>query len=155
MLTQRHQATAASGVGQWVSTTASQRLSGRLAKNTAPEIMLRRRLHAAGMRFRLHPSLGQRLTADLAFPSAQVVVFVDGCFWHGCPRHARWSPAGPNAEQWKQKFARNRNRDAAANIIAEQQGLYPVRVWECEIREDVDAVVSRLRALVCARREAI
>jgi DNA mismatch endonuclease (patch repair protein) len=140
--------------GSWVSTRASERLRGRVGKDTGPEVMLRRRLHAAGLRYRLHPVLGQRLTADLAFPSARVVVFVDGCFWHGCPRHARWTPAGPNAERWARKFARNRERDAAATMLAEQQGLCPVRVWECEIREDVEGVVRQLSALVQSRREA-
>ena len=133
-------------------TDASARLAGRAAKDTGPEVVLRRRLHARGMRFRLHPSLGQRLTADLAFPSAKVVVFVDGCFWHCCPRHTRWTPAGPNAERWTRKFERNRERDAQANRLAEEQGLYPVRVWECDIREDVESVVERLSVLVHARR---
>jgi DNA mismatch endonuclease, patch repair protein len=145
---------AADDADSWVSTRASGRLRGRVGKDTGPEVMLRRRLHAAGLRYRLHPVLGQRLTADIAFPSARVVVFVDGCFWHGCPRHARWTPSGPNAERWARKFARNRERDAAATMLAEQQGLCPVRVWECEIREDVEGVVRQLSALVRGRREA-
>lgn len=142
-------------LGAWVSTDASAHLRGRVARNTGPEVMLRRRLHAAGLRFRLHPPLGQGLTADIAFPAPRIVVFVDGCFWHGCTRHARWTPSGPNAERWARKFARTRERDELANRLAEERGLYPVRVWECEIREDVDGVVKRLSALVRGRRDSL
>ena len=142
-------------LGAWVSTDASAHLRGRVARDTGPELVLRRRLHAAGLRFRLHPALGEGLTADLAFPAARMVVFVDGCFWHGCTRHARWTPTGPNAERWIHKFARTRERDEIANRLAEEQGLYPVRVWECEIREDVDDVVERLSSLVISRRDSL
>jgi len=56
-------------------------------KNSAAERALRSALHAAGLRFRLHRRV-ERVVADIVFPSARVLVFVDGCFWHGCPRHA-------------------------------------------------------------------
>src|SRR4051794_39660164 len=80
----------------WVSTPrGSASLAGRTSRDTTPEIVLRRQLHRLGLRYRLHPRLGSRLTADLVFRSARVVVFVDGCFWHGCPIHSRWRPNGP------------------------------------------------------------
>lgn len=141
-----------SDLSVWKTTAASRVLSGRQARHTTPELALRRRLHADGLRFRLHPQLGERLTADLVFPSARVVVFVDGCFWHGCPKHQRWRPSGPNAELWRSKFVRNRERDKRASEIAEEQGLLPLRVWECAIRDDLDRIAREIEEIVWERR---
>src|SRR4051794_33740524 len=76
-------------------------------KNTKPELMLRKALWAAGLRYRLHTRLPGR--PDLTFSGSRVVVFVDGCFWHSCPKH-RTTPK-TNAAFWNAKIGRNTARD--------------------------------------------
>src|SRR4051794_37476817 len=75
------------GQSAWVKTDRSRALSGRRSKDTAPEVALRKALHAAGARFRLHRRIVKGCTPDLVLPGRAVAVFVDGDFWHGCPVH--------------------------------------------------------------------
>lgn len=126
----------------WVVTDHSARLSGRRNRDTAPEVALRRELHRLGRRFRLQRRVAGRVTADIVLPGSRVAVFVDGCFWHGCPHHYR-PPAGPNAQAWKDKITGNRARDVRATKAASEAGWMVVRVWECQIKDDV-AAVARL-----------
>jgi G:T-mismatch repair DNA endonuclease (very short patch repair protein) len=78
-------------------------------------------------------------------PSRRLAVWVDGCFWHGCPRHGRATPfTGPNASLWEDKLRRTRARDLEAVGLAVELGWQPVRVWECEIRADPRLVARRL-----------
>ena len=99
---------------KWVSTSSGRHLAGRKKKDTAPEVALRKALHAAGARFRLHRQLAKGCTPDIVMPGRRLAIFVDGCFWHGCPRHGRKTPfTGPNAELWEQKMQRNAERDQA------------------------------------------
>lgn len=72
-------------------------------------------------------------------------MFVDGCFWHGCPIHGRkkaWT--GPNAGLWAEKMRRNAERDQRSTALAEEHGWRVVRVWECEVSQDPLAVAKRL-----------
>ena len=81
-------------------------------------------------------------------PSRRLAIFVDGCFWHGCPEHGRRTPwTGPNAGLWEEKMRRNRARDEVANETARSLGWTPVRIWECEVHEDPHAVARRLLVL--------
>jgi len=122
---------------QWVSTEASKGLCGRRSKHTEPELLLRRALHAAGARFRLHRELLHGCTPDLVLPRRHVAVFVDGDFWHGCPAHGRTRGfRGPNAGLWETKIARTQERDRRATQLAEDAGWAVVRLWECEVRAD-------------------
>lgn len=99
-------------------------------RDTGPELALRRALHARGLRYFVHrrpvPSL--RRTADIVFPRARLAVFVDGCFWHGCPRHH--TVAKSNAEFWATKMRRNRERDEETNGLLKENGWTVLRVWE-------------------------
>ena len=101
-------------------------------RDTQPELLLRRELHRLGFRYRVdHPLPGMpRRRADVLFTRARVVVFVDGCFWHGCPEH-KTSPAN-NAAWWATKLARNveRDRETDAHLVA--LGWRVLRVWEHE-----------------------
>lgn len=118
-------------------------------KDTFPEMALRRRLHAAGLRYRTGlpvPGLPRR-SIDIAFTRAKVAVFVDGCFWHACPQHAT-TPIS-NADWWAAKLARNQERDAATSEHLVADGWAVVRVWE---HEDAGDVVSWLEPLVRSRR---
>ncbi|MYR49310.1 DNA mismatch endonuclease Vsr [Streptomyces sp. SID4928] len=112
-------------------------------KDTGPELALRRLLHASGLRYRVdaRPVPEVRRRADLVFPGARVAVFVDGCFWHGCPEHYR--PATRNAEFWREKIEGNRNRDRETNETLRAAGWSVVRVWEHEAPETAAELVSR------------
>ena len=83
---------------------ASHRMARVRQKGTRAELGLRKVLHARGLRYRLHVPLltKPRRVADIVFPSARIAVFVDGCFWHGCPQHATWPAA--NADWWRRKI---------------------------------------------------
>ena len=129
----------------WTKTPSSRGLSGRRSKDTAPELHLRRALHAAGGRFRLHRRLGPGCTPDLVLPRRRVAVFVDGDFWHGCPKHfGHRAVGGPNATLWATKFVAVRERDLRATHLAEAAGWLVVRVWECEVWADATAVAARI-----------
>ncbi|MFL6099330.1 MAG: very short patch repair endonuclease [Actinomycetales bacterium] len=135
-------------VEKWVSTQAGRHLSGRRKKDTAPELLLRKALHAAGLRFRLHRQLAKGCTPDIVLPSRRIAIFVDGCFWHGCPRHGRKTPwTGPNAELWRVKLERNHERDARSTSIAKTHGWRVIRVWECTVAKDVARVSLQIRDL--------
>lgn len=100
-------------------------------EDTAPELTVRRALHEAGLRFRLHD---KRLpgSPDLVLPGRMTVVFVHGCFWHGhdC-RHGRVK-AKTNEEFWTEKIDANRARDARQQADLRQLGWFVEVVWECE-----------------------
>ncbi|WP_429436579.1 very short patch repair endonuclease [Paraburkholderia sp. GAS33] len=116
-------------------------------KNTDPEVRLRKRLHAEGLRYVLHPAaLPGR--PDIAFPKYQAVVFVHGCFWHGheC-RAGRLSST--NREFWSGKIAANRARDARKVAELEGLGWKVATVWECETKGSrLDQTVSALVAFI-------
>jgi DNA mismatch endonuclease, patch repair protein len=125
----------------WVSTERGGHLAGRRKVNTAPEVLLRKAVHAAGGRFRLHRQIAKGCTPDFVLPGRRVAVFVDGCFWHGCPQHGRKTPwTGPNAELWADKMRRNHERDLRSTRLAQDQGWTVVRVWECQVRLGADDV---------------
>jgi DNA mismatch endonuclease (patch repair protein) len=136
----------------WVRTKHAQGLSGRRGSDTRVEKMLRRALWRSGLRYRLQPPLGERLKADLLLLPSRVCVFVDGCYWHQCPRHKPAPRTGPNVELWREKFARTRERDLKANALAREIGYTPMRSWECDIVRDVDAVARRLNDVASGAR---
>jgi DNA mismatch endonuclease (patch repair protein) len=109
------------------------------------ERALRSALFREGLRFRVHyrtPEVARR-SIDVAFIGPRVAVFVDGCFWHGCPQHATW-PAR-NAEFWREKIEANRRRDRQTDALLKAAGWRVIRVWE---HEDIDAEVARIRDAV-------
>ena len=115
------------------SEALQRRMSGQRSKDTAPELSLRRQLHAMGLRYRVHvrPLNDLRRTADIVFTRARVAVFVDGCFWHGCPDHGR-RRHDVNPWYWPEKIARNRRRDADTDLRLNEAGWTVIRVWEHE-----------------------
>jgi len=114
--------------------------------NTKPELILRRALHRLGLRFRVGlsvPGLPRR-TMDIAFTRQRVAVFVDGCFWHGCPVHGV-APKN-NAEWWAQKLSANKLRDDDTTQHLQASDWRVVRVWEHQpVDEQVRAVLQALR----------
>jgi DNA mismatch endonuclease (patch repair protein) len=129
----------------WVSTAAGAHLSGRKKKDTSPEIALRKALYAQGARFRLHRQLAKGCTPDIVMPGRGLAIFVDGCFWHGCPEHGRKTAfTGPNARLWADKMLRNAERDQRSSALAESLGWKAIRVWECEVRDSADRVATEM-----------
>ena len=117
-------------------------------KNTNPELMLRRALYAAGVRgWRCHYK-GAAGTPDVAWPSLRVAVFVDGAFWHGHP--SRHKP-GRSGQYWDDKIARNVERDRTADAALASLGWSVVRVWDFEVRRDLDSVVARVLQALAER----
>lgn len=126
-----------------------RRMSRQASHDTAPEVALRRELHARGLRYFVHrrPLPGLRREADMVFPRARVAVFVDGCWWHGCPRHG--GQAKTNSQFWTDKIGRNRARDRDTDQRLQAQGWLVVRVWE---HEPVVEAAARLEAAVAKQR---
>ncbi|MAL96790.1 MAG: very short patch repair endonuclease [Haliea sp.] len=110
----------------------SQRMARVRQKDTGGEIALRRELHKMGLRYRVAFEVLKkpRRVADIAFPGIRLAVFVDGCFWHGCPEHATWPKR--NADFWRHKIETNRSRDADTNERLRSIGWRVLRFWEHE-----------------------
>jgi DNA mismatch endonuclease, patch repair protein len=126
----------------WATTPAVRRsMQANRSRDTAPEIALRRRLYAAGLRYRVNTRAlpGLRRNVDVVFRSAQVAVEVYGCFWHGCPKHYRRPTA--NDAYWSQKVARNVERDRAAELALDDAGWEVIVVWEHDNIERAAACV--------------
>jgi DNA mismatch endonuclease (patch repair protein) len=111
-------------------------------RDTGIEREIRSRLHARGLRFRVHRRLlkGSRREVDVVFPGAKVAVFVDGCFWHGCPEHGTW-PRN-NADFWRRKIEGNVERDRDTDARLEADGWTVLRVWEHEAPADAAARIA-------------
>jgi len=109
--------------------------------DTTPELALRRALWAQGARCRLEQRV-RKARPDLLFRRARVAVFVDGCFWHGCPIHYR-PPVG-NASYWRGKIERNRARDERNTKELEAEGYLVLRFWECEVKAGLEFAVARV-----------
>jgi len=131
------------------SPEASRRMARVRQRGTDVEVGLRRALHALGLRYRLQVPLftKPRRVADIVFPGPRVAVFVDGCFWHGCPLHATWPKE--NAGFWRAKIEANRARDADTTRRLRELGWEVIRVWSHEdpaeaARLIFDRVVERM-----------
>ncbi len=111
---------------------------------TTPELRLRSALWSAGLRYRLRYKLPGK--PDLVFPGARVAVFVDGCFWHGCPVHCVRPKS--NQSYWGYKLDCNIERDQRVVVELAQLGWQAERLWQHEIEESLPDVVERLVALV-------
>lgn len=124
-------------------------MSKQRTRDTAPEIALRKELHARGRRFRLgvHVPGVPRRTIDIAFAAAHVAVFVDGCFWHVCPEHGT-SPRA-NGGWWSAKLERNIWRDRDTDLHLREAGWRVFRVWEHEAVADA---ADRIEAVLLSRR---
>jgi DNA mismatch endonuclease (patch repair protein) len=117
---------------QAVNPTVSAQMSRMPRAATGPEMALRRGLHRAGLRYRVNVR-GLPGTPDIVFTKARIAVFVDGCYWHLCPRHACIPKT--NTEWWLAKFEENRARDRRKDAALRKDGWLPLHVWE---HQDVD-----------------
>ncbi|MGH9726646.1 MAG: DNA mismatch endonuclease Vsr [Candidatus Acidiferrales bacterium] len=135
----------------WSKTDYSKRLSGRVSRDTQPELVLRKAIFALGMRYRIDAAVAPRTKADIVFPACRVAVFVDGCFWHGCPIHGRRAFQGPNADSWKIKMRRNTDRDRRNTRQATKAGWKVLRFWECEVLESPERYAQKVALQVQKR----
>jgi DNA mismatch endonuclease (patch repair protein) len=122
-------------------------MQGNRKRDTRPELSLRRAVHAAGLRYRVasRPLPQRPWTADLVFSRARVAVFVDGCYWHGCPDH--YAQPRTNPGYWSSKIERNRSRDALVDGELQTAGWRSVRIWEHEpIEAALAQVIEAVRA---------
>jgi DNA mismatch endonuclease (patch repair protein) len=127
----------------------SERMSRQRRRDTRPEVELRRELHARGLRFRVDRAVlsDRRRRVDIVFGPARVAVFVDGCFWHGCPEHG--VRPRTNVEFWDEKIRVNRTRDRRTDEELAAAGWRVVRIWE---HEAVVTAADLIEELVRARR---
>jgi DNA mismatch endonuclease (patch repair protein) len=125
-------------------------MRGNRSKDTTPELALRSLLHQRGLRYRVdaYPVPGLRRRADILFPRERLAVFVDGCFWHGCPEHYR--PSTKNTPFWQDKLRSNRARDSDTNQALAAAGWAVIRIWE---HEDMTAAADRVETAVRTARE--
>ena len=113
-------------------------------KDTKPEILLRKNLWARGLRYRLKSKLPGK--PDLIFPGAHIAVFIDGCFWHRCPKHFQM----PKTRKlfWTEKIKKNKDRDKEVSRLLKQANWRVIRFWEHEVENDLEGCVARVMKAV-------
>lgn len=136
------------------SREASRRMAKVRQTGTGAEIALRRELYRRGLRYRIDFEVLKkpRRIADIVFPGQKIAVFVDGCFWHGCPEHATWPKQ--NAEFWRQKIEANRLRDADTNERLRGIGWTVLRFWAHESPAEAAEAVVQTVTMAKSKRSA-
>lgn len=131
------------------SLAAHNRMVAQRQRDTEAELHVRRILFRKGMRYRVdYPVLHKPLRrADIAFMGVKVAVFIDGCFWHGCPVHGTRAKA--NAAFWDDKISTNQKRDKDTNNRLKEQGWSVIRIWE---HEDPEKAAKKIEKEVRQRR---
>jgi DNA mismatch endonuclease, patch repair protein len=126
------------------SEAALHRMKAAKPRDTAPEIAIRKELHRRGLRYRVDTRPLQEFNrrADIVFKPVKVAVFVDGCFWHGCPIHG--TSAKANADFWRLKIERNKERDKDTNNKLKEAGWEVIRIWEHESPEEASEKIYRI-----------
>lgn len=125
----------------WASSPGvRQSMVGNKSRDTKPELMVRRYLHASGLRYRVHarPIKEWNRRADIVFSKAKVAVFVNGCFWHGCAKH--YIEPKTNVDYWFPKIARNVERDAETFARLRSEKWLVIVIWE---HEDLEARAAK------------
>jgi DNA mismatch endonuclease, patch repair protein len=128
-------------------------MQGNRSRDTKPEMAVRRQLHRLGLRYRvgITPVPEVRRRADIVFTRARVAVFIDGCFWHGCPEHGR-TTFNHNADYWSAKIATNIDRDQDTDARLREAGWTVLRFWE---HQDVEAVAKAITDTLPRRELAL
>ena len=125
---------------------------GNKSRDTKPELIVRRYLHAAGLRYRVHarPLRDWNRRADIVFSRAKTAIFINGCFWHGCPEH--YKEPRTNNYYWSQKIGRNVERDVETFKRLKAEGWLVVVLWE---HENLEAKSEKIVSRVIKRRERL
>lgn len=119
--------------------TRSRNMSLIRAKNTQPELLVRKALHKLGFRYRIHYPLPGK--PDITFPSKKIAVFIHGCFWHGHGCKFDHKPK-TNKLFWSSKITKNKERDLKNNKKLKEKGWQVIIVWECSIKNNLDDAVD-------------
>jgi len=134
------------------SAEVRRRMQAVKQRDNAAEMAIRSALHSLGLRFRVHRRVlaNSQRRADIYFAIAKVAVFVDGCFWHGCPKHGTMPKT--NRRWWIEKINANVARDRDTDVRLRESGWLSVRIWEHEnpataARKIARRVKRRLRDL--------
>jgi len=136
-----------------VSDAASAAMRGNRKRDTKPELAVRRLLHARGYRYRVNAPivlLTVRVRPDIVFRAARVAIFIDGCFWHGCPKHGTQPKS--NSHYWSSKIERNIARDRIYDRALRSAGWAVVRIWE---HDDPERAADRISARLAKARSLI
>lgn len=117
------------------------------SKNTKPEIVFRKALWDKGIRgYRLHWKKAPG-KPDIAFPGKRIAIFLNGCFWHRCPK-CQLSLPKHNLDFWKKKFDRNVERDKEKIEALQQENWKTLVIWECELKADIQKQIALVRTLL-------
>lgn len=140
-------AAARTGKASWASNSGVARsMRSNRRKDTKPEIAIRSLLHNQGLRYRVDfapLASHKRRRADIVFTRLKIAVFIDRCFWHGCPEHATYPKR--NEDYWLPKLARNIERDRETDAILREAGWTVIRIWE---HEDVERAVESIKRTI-------
>lgn len=122
----------------------SAKMSSLPRHGTKPEVLLRQALHRRGLRFRVQLKVpgNRRRTIDIAFTRARLAVYMDGCFWHGCPAHHVRPKA--NSDWWQWKIERNQARDRDTDRQLKEAGWDVLRIWEHEDPSEAAHLVEQV-----------
>ena len=126
----------------------SEIMSQVRSKNTGIELSLRKSLWKRGLRYRIH--YGPE-SIDIAFPSKRIAIFIDGCFWHGCPKHGTIPKT--NRDYWQKKISDNNRRDRRKKTTLSNNGWKVLRVWQHEL-ENTDIIANKVTSLVRSSKES-
>ena len=129
-----------------MSEGVSKSMRSNKGKDTCPELVLRRALREAGLSgYRLQWKVPGR--PDIAYPGKKVAVFVNGCFWHRCPRCNLPLPK-THQDFWNAKFERNVERDSEKTALLERDGWTVITVWECDLKERLPQCIEEIRRVL-------
>ncbi|WP_432095951.1 very short patch repair endonuclease [Streptomyces sp. bgisy100] len=131
--------------GSWASSAARRRnMQAIRSRDTKPEWLIRQLVHAQGLRYRVSakPLRDLRRTADMVFRPAKVAVFIDGCYWHGCPEH--YVSPKTNPGYWSDKVTRNVTRDRDTDHRLTEAGWLVLRFWEHESPDECALTISSI-----------
>jgi DNA mismatch endonuclease (patch repair protein) len=128
----------------------SYNMSRIRGKNTKPEILVRSKLHEAGLRFTVNGPRNRELPGkpDIVLPFHKTVVFVHGCFWHGHEGCPKFRLPKTRREWWKAKIERTKERDEESIRLLREEGWNVVVIWECSIRELLAKQVPEFREFI-------
>lgn len=111
-------------------------------KNTIPEMVFRKYIWSKGIKdYRLHSKI--RGKPDLYFPTKKIALFIDGCFWHQCPKCYR--PPKTNKKYWSEKIKDNVERDLKTDIYLENNGIHVLRLWEHDIKANINKSFKKIK----------
>lgn len=142
------------GESSWASSPGvRRRMQLQSAVDTQPELALRHELHRRGLRYRVHRQVvpGTKRRVDIVFGPTRVAVFVDGCFWHGCPEHGKRAH-DVNGWYWPQKILGNRARDLDTDRRLSEGGWLVLRIWE---HESATEAADRIEQTVRTRKAQV